>query len=238
MTELEKLGRKSVSLLKDYFKPRTTYNFRRALHDLVEEGRLSYVHWSATRKLPRYLQDLPLRLNLGCGPHHKEGWLNVDLYNPAADLHLDLRRRWPFPDNSVAHIYSEHAFEHFEFSEEVPHFLAESLRVLRDDGIFDVGVPDTAWALSAYGNPEHIYWPMTPQWHPESCETQLDHINYHFRQGEEHKYAWDEETLARSLRRAGFVHVARREHDPSLDTPSWKMGTLYMRASKSNLVAS
>jgi predicted SAM-dependent methyltransferase len=164
--------------------------------------------------------------------------LNIDLFDSAADLQLDLRRRWPFPDSSVAHIYSEHAFEHFEFYQEVPHFLAESLRVLQSGGIFDVGVPDTEWPLRGYGNPDHDYWPTAPKWHPESCETQLDHINYHFRQGEQHKYAWDEETLTRSLRRSGFVRIARRAFDPSLDTESRKIGTLYMRAIKPGPITS
>jgi len=132
----------------------------------------------------------------------------------------------------VDYIYSEHTFEHFEFDQEVPHFLAESLRVLRNGGIFDVGVPDSEWPLRGYGNPDHDYWPFAPTCHPNTCETQLDHINYHFRQGEQHKYAWDEETLRRSLQRSGFVSIVRRDFDPSLDSHSRKTGTLYMRAIK------
>jgi len=178
------------------------------------------------------MRQRPLRLNLGCGPNCRSGWLNIDLFDSAADLQLDLRKRWPFADGSVAHVYSEHAFEHFEFLEEVPHFLAESLRVLQNGGIFEVGVPDTEWPLRGYGNPNHDYWPLAPSWHPESCETQLDHINYHFRQGEQHKYAWDEETLRRSLQRAGFVDITRRPFNASLDTESRRIGTLYMRAIK------
>jgi predicted SAM-dependent methyltransferase len=123
-------------------------------------------------------------------------------------------------------------FEHFEFAEEIPHVLSESLRVLQDGGVFDVGVPDTEWPIRVYGNPGDDYWHFTPMWHPESCETQLDHINYHFRQGEQHKYAWDEESLRRSLQRAGFVGIARREFDANLDSESRRIGTLYMRGVK------
>ena len=133
----------------------------------------------------------------------------------------------------MAHIYSEHIFEHFEFHSEVPHFLSQSLRVLQAGGLFDVGVPDTAWALRGYGNPEHDYWSFVKSGvHPEWCETQLDHINYHFSADGQHLYAWDEETLARSLRRAGFTGVQRRDFDPTLDAESRKIGTLYMRAMK------
>lgn len=225
-----------MSSLKTFVKSHTTYALRRAVRDIAQEGRLSYRHWAAARRVPRYLKRAPLKLNLGCGPNCRPGWLNIDLFDSAAELQLDLRKRWPFPDGSVAYVYSEHAFEHFEFSEEVPHFLSESLRVLGEGGVFDVGVPDTEWPLRGYGNPDHDYWPFAPRWHPESCETQLDHINYHFRQGEQHKYAWDEETLARSLRRAGFTNIVRRDFDASLDTESRRIGTLYMRAIKSGHV--
>jgi predicted SAM-dependent methyltransferase len=221
---------KSVDSFKSFVKSHTTYALRRALRDIVQEGRLSYRHWSAVRKAPRYLQSPPLKLNLGCGPNGRPGWLNIDLFDSAAELQLDLRKRWPFPDDSVDHVYSEHAFEHFEFTQEVPHFLAESLRVLRSGGIFE-------WPLRGYGNPDHDYWPFAPTWHPQSCETQLDHLNYHFRQDEQHKYAWDEETLARSLRRSGFVSIVRRDFDANLDTKSRKIGTLYMRAIKPGQVS-
>jgi len=159
--------------------------------------------------------------------------LNIDLFHPAADLHLDLRERWPFPDGSVSHIYSEHVLEHFEFSYPVPHIMAESFRVLCPGGVFDVGVPDTEWAIRSYGNPESLFFSMARStWHPAWCETQLDHINEHFRQHGEHKYCWDTETLTRSLRRAGFTSITRREFDPDLDAEFRRMGTFYMRALK------
>jgi predicted SAM-dependent methyltransferase len=124
-------------------------------------------------------------------------------------------------------------FEHFEFHCEVPHLLSESLRVLQAGGIFDVGVPDSEWPLRAYGQAAEDYWRfVTTKWHPKWCETQLDHINYHFRQDGEHKFAWDEETLERSLKTAGFACVVRRQFDPTLDAESRRIGTLYMRASK------
>jgi predicted SAM-dependent methyltransferase len=145
---------------------------------------------------------------------------------------VDLREKWPFSDASVSHVYSEHVFEHFELQREVTHFLSEARRVLQPGGIFDVGVPDTEWPLRAYGNPDDPYWPFAKAVHPEWCETQLDHINYHFRQGTEHKYAWDFETLARTLRSFGFTDIARRECDPERDSESRRIGTLYMTAVK------
>jgi len=227
-----------VNVLKDYLRSRMPPSLRRTIRHVREECHIRCRHWSAVRKTPRFLRNLPLKLNLGCGPNSKPGWLNIDLFNSAADLELDLCARWPFPNGSVAYIYSEHVFEHFEFYEEVPHVLSESLRVLQTGGVFDVGVPDTEWPLRGYGNPDNDYWDFAPTWHPRSCETQLDHINYHFRQGEQHKYAWDEETLTRSLQRSGFVCIARRPFDAAMDSEARKIGTLYMRAIKPRPVSS
>jgi Methyltransferase domain len=116
----------------------------------------------------------------------------IDLFDRSADLRLDLREPWPFPDNSVSHIYSEHVFEHFDFLDEVPHFLSESLRVLCEGVVFDVGVPDSDWPLRAWGNPNDGYWCLARSLHPQYCETNLDFVNYHFRRDKlhgGHKYA-------------------------------------------------
>mgnify|MGYP001278551737 CR=1 FL=1 len=227
-----------MNSVKAYIKSCTTVTVRRAVRDLATEALVYRRHWYAMRKVPRFLRSLPLKLNLGCGPNYKKGWVNIDLFSVASDLQLDLRRHWPFPDGSATHVYSEHAFEHFEFSEEVPHLLSESLRVLQGAGVLDIGVPDTEWAIHAYGNPEHDYWRHAPTWHPGECETQLDHINYHFRQGEQHKYAWDEETLSNLLHRSGFECISRRAFDATLDTESRRIGTLYIRAFKPSAVSS
>jgi predicted SAM-dependent methyltransferase len=175
-----------------------------------------------------------LKLNLGCGPHVKPGWINIDLFTHDVDLSLDLREPWPFADNSATIVYSEHVFEHFEHPAETVHFLRESLRVLESRGTFSLGVPDTEWPLKAYGDPANEYWSVCEQrqWHPKSCRTQLDHINYHFRQDGEHKYAWDAETLLGVLAEAGFAEIRRRDFEPGLDLEGRRLGTLYAEAHK------
>jgi len=170
---------------------------------------------------------------LGCGSNPKPDWINIDLFAPSSDAQLDLREDWPFTANAASRVYSEHVFEHFEYPVEVRHFLAETLRVLKPGGTIDIGVPDTEWPLTAYGDSSNEYWKVAKAvWHPSYCETHLDHINYHFRQGQEHKYAWDAVTLTNELQKAGFVSIERRVFDPSLDLESRRLGTLYMRARK------
>jgi predicted SAM-dependent methyltransferase len=221
-----------MARLKEFVKAHTSKGFFEVLHNAKREWRISRQHRSALKKVGSFLHSPEKKLNLGCGPNPKPRWINIDLFDSRADLQLDLREKWPFADASISHIYSEHVFEHFELHEEVAHFLSEARRVLQPGGLFDVGVPDTEWPLRAYGNPGDQYWPFSKTVHPQWCETQLDHINFHFRQETEHKYAWDYETLARTLRRFGFTEITRREFDPALDAESRKTGTLYMRAIK------
>jgi hypothetical protein len=57
-------------------------------------------------------------------------------------------------------------------------------------------------------------------------------VNYVFRQGREHKYAYDEQTLARVLESAGFAEVVRRPFDPARDAANHEIGSLCMIATK------
>lgn len=217
---------------KSFLEAQVSKGFTAAVLTARHEWHTSRTHRASLKRVGLFSQISEKKLNLGSGRNPKLGWINIDLFDSHADLQLDLRERWPFADATISHIYSEHIFEHFEPCEEVAHFLAESLRVLRPGGLFDVGVPDTEWPLRAYGDPEDPYWLFSETWHPGWCETQLDHINYHFRQGTEHKYAWDCETLAKVLGNSGFTKIVRRQFDAALDTEYRKRGTLYMRAAK------
>lgn len=216
---------------KEFVKARISKGLLEAVNNARTEWRIFRLHRSELRKVGPFLGRLDKKLNLGCGPNPKPGWINIDLFDSGADLRLDLREQWPFADMTISHVYSEHVFEHFELHKEVAHFLSEAHRVLRPGGLFDVGVPDTEWPLRAYRNPADSYWSHVKMIDPAWCETQLDHINYHFRQGTEHKYAWDYETLAKTLQRFRFIDITRRKFDPALDAESRKM-SLYVTAIK------
>jgi predicted SAM-dependent methyltransferase len=171
----------------------------------------------------------------------------VDL-SPSADLQLDLREPLPFADESIAEIYTEHFLEHLDLPNvedptgwefeagarrsDARSFLRECHRVLARGGVLDVVVPDAECIVTEYAERRHRRFPAHEWWGPKWCTTPMHCVNYVFRQGREHKYAYDEETLSEVLRGAGFTSVARRPFDPARDAENHAIGSLCMHAVK------
>ena len=80
-------------------------------------------------------------------------------------------------------------------------------------------VPDAGAYLRAYGQSWKKFAAMRPlertengwkdHWSSNVYSTQMEFINFVFRQNYEHKYAYDEETMIRILRQAGFSKAVR-----------------------------
>lgn len=90
-----------------------------------------FVRSEDAEKLARPL----VRLNIGCGERHIEGYESIDI-KTGVDA-----RKLPHADGSVDEVYASHLLEHFDY-EEVPKVLAEWVRVLRPGGLLRVSVPD------------------------------------------------------------------------------------------------
>jgi Flp pilus assembly protein TadD/predicted SAM-dependent methyltransferase len=207
---------------------------RAALANFWTERTIAAHHRRGIRQIRREHLARPAKLNLGSGQFRKAGFLNVDLF-PGGDLTLDIRRGLPFGSDCCELIFSEHCFEHFDYPEPVTHLLRECLRVLRPGGTLSFSVPDTTWPLKDYcDGPDSPYFKACEQyqWHPPDCTTPMEHINYHFRQGTEHRYAYDFQTAEKLLTIAGFVEIQRREFDPSLDAAHRSVGSLLVVARK------
>jgi predicted SAM-dependent methyltransferase len=234
--------------VREIVKRRTSKGLRRAVRDLGAELRVQWQHRQGVQRARRLIRTRPLRLNLGSGFRPKDGWINIDL-SDRATLTLDLRRPLPFPDHSVERIYSEHFFEHLNYAQlddpaaralETPSSLSEALtflrecrRVLVSGGVLDLVVPDAECIVREYAARHRTPFPAHGWWGPAWCDTPLHCVNYVFRQGSEHKYAYDEETLASVLADAGFVNVRRRPFDASVDAPNHEIGSLCVLARKS-----
>ncbi len=189
-----------------------------------------------------------VRLNVGCGSQPTPGWVNFDMFVSNEVDCWDCGQGLPFADASVRAVYSEHAFEHFDADVAAPAFLAECFRCLKPGGVLRLVVPDAGAYLKAYA----LGWaelarmrPLTATvagwedpWLGHVYETPMQLINAVFRQGGEHKYAYDEETLALALRQAGFRRINRCgfgvSADPEMapDTASRSGESLYMEAIK------
>jgi predicted SAM-dependent methyltransferase len=235
-------------MLAAVIKRRTSKGLWRALRSVREEWGIQRTHRRSLAAATRLKRDGPVRLNLGSGYHPKPGWINVDLLAPQADLRLDLREPLPFADNSVAAIYSEHFFEHLNYAQladsmawhleaaqepsEALTFLRECKRVLQPGGMLDIVVPDVEGILQEYVGRREKPFPGSRWWGPAWCDTPLHCVNYVFRQGSEHKYAYDAETLEQILDRTGFVDVRRRPFDPTIDAENHEIGSLCMLAMK------
>lgn len=227
-------------MLRKWASARLTRGTKRALANLAQEVRLERKHRAGVRRARALAGHKQLKLHLGCGSNRKPGWVNVDLFNPSADIALDLRERLPFDDGSVAEIYSEHVLGHFDYPIDARHLLSECLRVLEPGGVFNIGVPDHQRAYRAYAEKDHEYFGKRRLRSYLLTEepTLMHQLNYCIREEGLHKYSYDEETLISVLTGIGFESVVRRPFNPSLHYARRShVPTVYVEARKPAAVA-
>jgi predicted SAM-dependent methyltransferase len=188
-----------------------------------------------------------LKLNIGCGANVAPGWINIDLEGPAEVFRWDCRRGIPFDDESVESIFAEHVFEHLDPVTGAK-FLSECKRCLQSGGVVRIVVPDAGRYLRLYQGDWSGFVPVRPLiedngeyrdfWLDRVYRTKMEFINEVFRQGGEHKYAYDADTLMMRLRDAGFVRVIQQSYGVSvasqtpLDTESRGGESLYVEGIK------
>lgn len=105
-----------------------------------------------------------LKLDLGCGPNKKAGFLGVDQHPfPGVDYVTSLGDRaikWPFADSSVEEVHCSHFLEHLDQSERA-YFMNELYRVLIPGGRALLITPH--WCSNrAYGDITHK-WPAVSE---------------------------------------------------------------------------
>jgi hypothetical protein len=105
-----------------------------------------------------------MRLNLGCGNKHLDGWINVDKYTtPAVDQVFDLEKfPWPWPDDSVEEVLLFHVLEHLGAQTDIYLGIFKELyRVCRDGAKIMIAVPHPRHD-SFISDPTHVR-PITPE---------------------------------------------------------------------------
>jgi SAM-dependent methyltransferase len=103
----------------------------------------------------------PIRLDLGCGPRKKDGFLGVDQFAfPGVDHVVQLGRApLPFDDASVDEVHASHFLEHLTAPERCQ-LLNELYRVMKPGAKATIIIPH--WGSTrAYGDPTHQWPPVS-----------------------------------------------------------------------------
>lgn len=213
-------------------------------------------------------------VNLGCGQTRPNGWLNFDsslnsliqstpvvstisrhflnsvVYDQPA-LYLDLRKKWPFKDGSVSVIYASHIFEHFT-KHQAEHFLTESFRVLRSNGIIRLVVPDLEKLSFEYlegikidkieSSSEFLYALNLHKenTYPSQRSFVTKFIGSYQGYPHQHKYMYDRLSLKKILLKSGFGEVLSNKYGKSeyiekigdVENTAEGVASIYLEASK------
>lgn len=169
-----------------------------------------------------YLQSHPVRkVQLGAGTNNKEGWLNTDIEPLSGQAFLDATERFPFPDQSVHYIASEHVFEHISYKQGLG-MLKESFRVLAPGGKVRVATPDldrfVALFKEAKTPEQQKYLLAKTEWHewPSTPDQECYILNLVLREWG-HQFVYTPKLLKAGLEAAGFKDIRRYEPGVSDD---------------------
>ena len=116
-------------------------------------------------KEEKQIKEIKLvKLDLGCGPFKKEGYIGIDMYDHSKKYSKEefIQGKIPeilstFLDNSVDEIQATHFIEHIQQAKVIETF-NEIYRILKIGGIFEVRVPPST-GRGAYCDPTHVsFW--------------------------------------------------------------------------------
>jgi len=152
---------------------------------------------------------------------------NDVVYDSSNFVYMNLNKPWKYGDNTVDVVYASHLFEHLTLKSAAL-FLQEAYRSLRPGGVIRLVVPDLYKISKKYiaefesGNvedpTEFIMWAVNMHregqygarlgWFKKFV---LENQGY----PHQHKYMYDEKSLAKKMRDAGFVDLLSLEYGVS-----------------------
>lgn len=170
----------------------------------------------------------PYRLELGAHDGRRDGWIPTDVWWRAR-YHLDATGPWPFPRDSITHVYADNVIEHVPF-DGARTLLREAVRTIEPGGRIRLVTPDVRKCAEVYLEGGELARAQLDA--HRGAGTRVEHdvdilrgvfIEYEHSRG----YAWDFEALASELEAAGFTGVERCElgqsEDPVLRGLEWRV---------------
>ena len=95
-----------------------------------------------------------MRLNLGANDRRVEGFISVDVCEPADQI-ADLTKDWPWPESSVDEVLALDVFEHLK---DKRHTMNQLWKVLKNGGRATIEVPCAAHGAGAFQDPTHTVY--------------------------------------------------------------------------------
>lgn len=158
-----------------------------------------------------------LKLNIGCGTDYKKGWINIDNNSDnnikKLDINWDLRKPLPIDDGTIDFIFNEHFIEHLSV-EEARVALKEFKRILKNDGVMRIAMPNLEDAVANYLDPEWRSKPFVRRFDMGFVKTGAELLNMNFSWWG-HKWLYDREELERRLNEAGFARIKKETQGSS-----------------------
>ncbi len=219
--------------------------FRNCLVQLEKEIKAIESHIKNSNNFEKdFLKVKDLRkLQIGGGKRTLEGFINVDIFQPA-DIVWDCRSGLPFKEDAFDFIFTEHFLEHVDYPVSALKIVNECYRVLSKSGELYISLPDAGKVIDAYNRDDkkyltelnnECYVKRNP---PVVINGNIDYVNYLFRDQIEntkytiHHWAYDFESLRNILQRAGFSNVQRTTLIPEYCNPAREFYSLYIKAIK------
>ena len=97
-----------------------------------------------------------MKLNLGCGTSHMEGYINLDKNQHGQEVLRDVLDGLPFDSNKFEEVYTSHFMEHIPAGEDLYFVLSEIWRVCKNEAKVIIRVPHSDTHEAYF--PDHLSW--------------------------------------------------------------------------------
>ena len=173
------LRAKAISLIRE----RGLRPLAVAMLNVWDEIKFVIITQFSIRSLAALRGERGLKVELGCGPNIRLGWVNIDLgarfpseidptvHSDTMVINYDLRRGLPLEEGSCDYIYSSHFFEHLEYQHGLK-LMRDCYRALRPGGVFRIVLPNYRGAFEAYLRGDYEYFELIDSTFAAACEGQ------------------------------------------------------------------